>query len=285
VLLSSIGGLSETELHGIEWAISEITDNVLTHSESPLGGIMQVTTYERQQKRVEFAVCDTGVGIPHTLRQAYSDIRSDTDALTRSIREGVTRDRDRFQGNGLFGSFRVACLSKGYFQLHSGLGEIWSNENVGLGTQSEGIPFNGTLVMACIDCSVPDVLRDALMFEGEPHTPIGFIETHYESEVAGHLDFHMNDETPSLSSREAGHAVRLKLSNLLLMSPQAQVHVDMAGIEVVSSSFADEAFGKLFASMGPITFGRRVQFDNVGDVTKLIIDKAIRQRGVSRPDD
>lgn len=46
---------------------NEITDNVLVRSRSPIRGLVQVFTFQRAKKRVEYIVVGAG-GIPRTLR-------------------------------------------------------------------------------------------------------------------------------------------------------------------------------------------------------------------------
>ena len=62
------------------------------------------------------------------------------------------------------------------------------------------------------------------------------------------------------------------------MSGTAQVVIDFDGVPVVSSSFADEAFGKLFLQLGPVQFMQRVKLKNMADTVEGRINKAIAQR-------
>src|SRR3546814_3921186 len=91
--LGAIPDLARSDFAALEWSINEITDNVIVHSESPIGGLVQVSTFVRNQKVVEYIVADAGLGIPATLRSGRPEIGTDTDALDRAIREGVTRDK------------------------------------------------------------------------------------------------------------------------------------------------------------------------------------------------
>lgn len=103
-ILSAAEGISRSELRALEWSLNEITDNVLNHSESEIGGIVQLSHYRARRRAIEFVVCDMGLGIPATLKSGHPQIRSDTEALDMAIREGVTRSDYEGQGNGLFGS-------------------------------------------------------------------------------------------------------------------------------------------------------------------------------------
>lgn len=43
------------------------------------------------------------------------------------------------------------------------------------------VPYKGTLVVAGIDYSKPNALKEALRFGNKVYTPVDYIETHYES--------------------------------------------------------------------------------------------------------
>ena len=52
---------------------------------------------------------------------------------------------------------------------------------------------------------------------------------------------------------------------------------------MISSSFADEAIGKLYAELGPLTFGRRIHSISVDPLVRSLIERAIVQRLRSKP--
>jgi anti-sigma regulatory factor (Ser/Thr protein kinase) len=172
-ILGAIPDLDRRELAALEWSVNEITDNVLVHSQSQIGGLVQVSTFQRVKKRVEYIVVDAGVGIPRTLRQSHPALSSDAAALEQAIREGVTRDKSIGQGNGLFGSYQICSHSMGSFQLESGHGKLAFSEREGLRVSSEKVPFDGTLVMAQINFSDPRLLEEALRFGGTAARPCG----------------------------------------------------------------------------------------------------------------
>lgn len=276
-ILGAIPDLERDDLAALEWAVNEITDNVLVHSQSQFGGLVQLSTFKRVKKSVEFVVADGGVGIPHTLRQMRSDL-SDAAALEQSIKEGVTRDKRVGQGNGLFGTYQICSHSKGYFQLESFWGKLAFSERYGLRVATEKIPFEGTLVDAQINLAVPDLLREALRFGGAPHIPVDFVELQYEQAGRDEIVFVVRSEAESCGSRIAGTPVRTKLLNLVKMCPQQRIIIDFSDLPIVSSSFADEAFGKLFVELGPLTFTQKFEFRNVASTVKQLIDRAVMQR-------
>jgi anti-sigma regulatory factor (Ser/Thr protein kinase) len=112
-LLTALSDFDRSDLRAIEWSLNEITDNVINHADAPTGGFVQITNYTGPAKRVEFVVADAGIGIPTSLRLAHREISSDSEALDRAIREGVTRAKQFGQGNGLYGTWGITQLSGG----------------------------------------------------------------------------------------------------------------------------------------------------------------------------
>ncbi len=277
-ILGAIPNIERDDFAALEWSINEVTDNVLVHSQSPIGGIVQVSTFQKNRKRVEYIVADAGVGIPITLREGHPEITSDAVALDRAIREGVTRNKDVGQGNGLFGSYQICSHSRGLFQVESGYAKLSFTEKSGLHISSERVPYEGTLVVAQIDFSVPHLLQEALKIGGKIHSPVDFVELHYEQDDLSHVLFLMREEAMTFGSRVAGAPVRTRLANLLRMCPGHRIHVDFSDVPLVSSSFADEVFGKLFVELGPISFMQRIEFRNIPLTARQLVDKAISQR-------
>ena len=276
-ILGAVPDIPRSSFGAFEWSINEITDNVLTHSESPIGGLVQVSTFQRNKKIVQFIVADPGVGIPKTLRETHPQFTSDTDALDKAIREGITRDESIGQGNGLFGSYQICTHCHGKFQVISGHAKLISDKKHGLKISNEKIPFNGTLIVAEIDFSNANLLGEALKFGGETYTPVDYVEAHYENDD-DKVVFVMRDEAQSFGTRPAGTPVRNKLRNISDMSEAGKIFIDFKDIHIVSSSFADEVFGKLFFEIGPLTFMQGFEFININRTVRSLVDKAIAQR-------
>jgi hypothetical protein len=241
--------------------------------------VIQVTA-QRTRKRVDFVVGDAGIGIANSLRAAHPKISSDVDALSQAIQEGVTRDKSVGQGNGLFGSYRLAVMSKGSFSINANHATLYYADSTGMHSKREPIPVNGSMVTCCIDYSNPLLLDQALRFSDRPHDPVDRIELKYEGESDGTVLFNLVEESSSLGSRVAGTRVRTKLLNLAEVSPNRQIIVDFSGVRIISSSFADEVFGKIFVELGPVAFSARLSLRNVDTTVRMLIDKAIMQRAL-----
>ena len=237
-----------------------------------IGGFLQATTFT-QSGMVEFVVADAGKTIPTTL-----NYKNHKQAIERAIQEGVTRNKKTNRGNGLFGAYQIATLSGGSFEIVSGKGLLSAfGENVRFG--EERVFFPGTVVASRIDCRQSDLLSRALRFEGKPHDPaFDYIEQVYEKEDCADLIFRISDEAASLGSREAAKGIAIKLENLLRMNPDCRLTLDFEDVNIISSSFADEVFGKLFKTMGPLAFMSRLEFKSVDRTVRALIDRSIRQR-------
>ncbi|RBA77489.1 STAS-like domain-containing protein [Xanthomonas oryzae] len=121
-------------------------------------------------------------------------------------------------------------------------------------------------------------LKDALNFSGKSHKPVDYIETKYEGDSDNIVHVVLLQETQSFGSRFAGTPIHLKIYNLVQMCSGQPIEIDFSGVPLVSSSFADEVFGKLFVKLGPLEFMQRIRFKNVENTVRMLIDKAISQR-------
>ena len=136
---------------------------------------------------------------------------------------------------------------------------------------------------ARIGYGTPLDLKEALRFGPKSHSPTDFVELHYDEDEDGNVKFCLDDESVGFGTRQAGEPVRRKLANLSRISLEGRLIVDFSGVPLVSSSYADEVFGKLFAEMGPMEFARKFDFRNLDPLVKDLIDRAITQRTRESP--
>ena len=88
----------------------------------------------------------------------------------------------------------------------------------------------------------------------------------------------LSEESTGFGSRPAGRQLRTKCMNLLQAEPKKPLLLDWTAVPLVSSSFADELVGKLFASLGPLAFSARVRNVGMEAMVRGLVDKAIMQR-------
>ncbi len=262
---------SRDTLKAVEWSLGEIMENVPIHAESPVGGFVQATAYS-DGNAVEFVVADGGIGIPASMGTA-----DDQSALRDAITEGVTRDPRRNAGNGLFGSYQVAVLSDGIFELRSRCGILWRSGDGDLRTELSSAPYPGTSVRCRIGLGDPALLARALRFRGQSHDPPrDYLEREYEDDHGAMIVNMKKKASLDFGSRRGGRRMRRMVRNLLDKRPF--VLLDFEGVGIITSSFADEFFGRLFVAMGPRAFMTRIRLINVDRTVEGLIDRAIVQR-------
>jgi hypothetical protein len=72
-------------LHGLEWSMNEIADNVFQHANTDEGGLLAVTVAKGRRK-VQFVVADSGQGIPRTIRTGgKGGLESDVKAVRYAL--------------------------------------------------------------------------------------------------------------------------------------------------------------------------------------------------------
>ena len=57
-----------------------------------------------------------------------------------------------------------------------------------------------------------------------------------------------------------------------------KISIDMKDVSIISSSFADEVFGKLVKEIGFLNFNQNFTITNITSTNHNLIDKAINQR-------
>jgi anti-sigma regulatory factor (Ser/Thr protein kinase) len=85
-------------LHNSAYAtLTELIDNVYSHSETPIAGFAVLQAY-RQRRAVQIAVSDSGVGIPESIRRGLGARvlrRSDEELIVDAFRKGLSRHGSR----------------------------------------------------------------------------------------------------------------------------------------------------------------------------------------------
>jgi len=181
MLLRALSFVTRDDLRALEWSVNEICDNVLNHAQSDIGGVFQFS-FRRFSREVEFIVADGGIGIPKSLRSLRNKDWSDEFALEQSIKQGVTRDPQFGQGNGLFGTYQIAALSGGTFHINSGSAYLVVTRRGEVQVRRDPEPFLGTMVVCAINFTRPELLERALSFKGGSYRMVDWIETKYEQD-------------------------------------------------------------------------------------------------------
>ncbi|MBA4260128.1 MAG: hypothetical protein C0446_13270 [Chitinophaga sp.] len=262
----------------LEWSIYEICDNVINHSESPIGGYVEAITYSKE-KRISFTVADAGKGILASLKEGIPSLTTSTQAISEALKEGVTRNKQFGQGNGLNGSLKITMLTGGSFDISSGNGRIVQSNHLIQPYESkpDGY-FRGTSVSGQIRMKEDFSIQSALKFNGVEYIPVNMIELNYELEDTDALRVDILKESEAVGTRSAGKKLNFLIMNLMASKPDYPVILNWEGIGIISSSFADEFLGKLYVGIGEKKFNKIIRNANATAVVGQLLSKAISQR-------
>ena len=133
------------------------------------------------------------------------------------------------------------------------------------------------MVLCAINFTKPELLERALSFKGDDYRMVDLIEMRYEQDDDT-LKISIRDEAELCGSRRSGYEVRTKIKNLLKFGPQTTIMCDMDGVGIMSSSFADELFGKLADEIGWEAYKQRIGVINATRINAMLIGRAIDQR-------
>ncbi len=158
----------------VEWAVFEILDNVLNHSDTEQPGAI-CGQFFPGRNRLDIAICDVGQGIHASLSQAMS-LFSHGHAVSEALRRGVTRNQEIGQGNGLAGVKEIAVASQGNFDIWTGnvVFHAVGGEDKGF-TEIPEIP--GTGVMFSLKTDRPVDLKETWIAGVVPEPPAGAAAT------------------------------------------------------------------------------------------------------------
>lgn len=262
----------------LEWSIYEICDNVINHSNSPNGGFVEAVTYSKE-KRISFTVADAGRGILNSLREGIPTLRTNVEAIGEAMKEGVTRDKQFGQGNGLNGSLNITTMSGGSLDISSGSGRLYCTANHSKNNESNPDEFfRGTSVSGQIFMSDSFSIGKALAFGGKEYIPENIIDLSYELDSEDAVSINVSKEASGVGTRSSGKQLRVLATNLISSKPNYRLIIDWENVAIVSSSFADEFIAKLYISLGQNKFHEIVRNINLSGVVRQLIDKSISQR-------
>lgn len=272
--------LNDSVMDAFRWAFNEISGNVFDHSNSPIGGFVQLDVHKKTN-RLALCVCDPGDGILKSLKSAglHENIKTDLEAVEHSIQRGFTSNPERNQGNGLAGSLGLAKAFKGRFGVRSGRGNLVWEDRQPLIQEKNGESMFGTMIDLQLDMKLRiDNLGEVITGETEttyePYSVI--VDKHLDLETNS-LTILMKDETFGFGNRHAGVQMYTKCTNLISNSDYS-LTIDWTDVPLVASSYADEFIGKLYADIGPIDFTYKIRLVGMDRTTKHILNSVIAQR-------
>ncbi len=262
----------------LEWSINEVMDNVMQHAQSDRGyAMVQVHSVGH---RLAICVADIGRGIYASLRASQYRPSTAQDALTLAIQPEVTRDRRIGQGNGLWGLAQIVRINNGELQLISGPAALHldsTGEPQLSKSQFLDHKRSGTTVDFQLDTTEPVDLVHAL----GGHRPVNLRLDAMEND-AGEHEIMVRSLLHGTGTRAAAKLLRTLVMNTLHEGSR-RVSVDFSGIEMLSSSFADELVGRMLLDLGFAQFNRRIGMTGLNSDVEGIVNRVVAQRLASEP--
>ncbi len=275
--LSRSDTFNEGVLNGLEWSLNEVMDNVLQHSSTSEGFIMG--QIHRNTKHIAFCIFDSGQGIYNSLKNSIHKPLHPVDALTLCIKEGVTRDKQIGQGNGMFGLSQIVRNNEGILTITSNKAALYqTHKEVKTIKNLPSISFavGCTSVDFQLDYDKKVSIEDALRIGGRVGNFVNYRIEDLENNF-GEIDYRLKDRAQGYGTRKAGLKVRNEVINLHSESKQP-INLDFKGINLISSSFADELIGKLVLHYGFFGFNNVIRLRNMNSVVQTIAQRSVSQR-------
>lgn len=265
-------------LKTIGWSLNEVMDNVIQHSKVSCGYVMgqiHLTT-----KNIAFAVFDSGQGIYNSLKDSKYHPKNPVDAITLAIQEEITRDKEIGQGNGLYGLHSIIQKGKGSLSIVSGRGSYSYFPNGTTKTYSS-LPFVSyqnqcTTIDFQLNYSKDMSLGDALFFKGKKYEIVNLLLERYEDDY-GHVSYKIKEHAEGTGTRQAAIRVKNEIINII-REEKKPITLDFEGVDVMSSSFADELLAKLFIDLGLFQFNLLVKLKNIDESLQMLLHKSVLQR-------
>lgn len=264
----------------LEWSLYEIMDNVFVHSEAETGFIMcQVLSASHH---VVFDVFDDGIGIYNSLKDSIHHPRSTIDALYRCLQEGVTRDPEIGQGNGMTGLYKLVQYGNGELTVTSGNsyirfvgGENKDNHSIPCLSQDKQC----TSVDFQLDYSKEVSLADFMTFNGKTFTFVNYHVEDLEND-RGEIFYKIAEQAEGTGTRDSAKRIKNDILNLYTQSKKIIV-LDFDETSITSSSFADELIAKLILEIGLFQFNAIFRLKNMNSQMQTVLQRSVIQRIVT----
>jgi len=265
---------SKGVLEAFEWCINEVMDNVLQHSGSNEGFIM--VQIHPEKHRAAICLADTGIGIYGTLTGSIYKPKNAVDAITKALKEGVTRDSKDHQGNGLWGLLEMVSENGGRLTVTSGSGSVFYRED-GQVLTFDNVPYLDRKYQSTIvDFQInTDKIVDVSKALGGHH-PVNMRLEASETDTGEHY-ISVKEQSHGTGTRKAAVHLRNLILNMI-NEGASKVVIDFQGIGVISSSFADELIGKLVVRFGFFNFQQVISLKNMSETVQAILHRSVAQR-------
>lgn len=139
--------------------MDEVFNNIFDHSKSPVTGYI-ITQYYPKNNKLSFSVCDFGIGIPTSIKEAINVTEQDFHdwkAILKSLEKGFSiNSTPRNRGFGLNNILEFTESSRGRLLIISNDGIVEKKAGQMYRAGSEGFNFSGTLIKVEVDLNTFD---------------------------------------------------------------------------------------------------------------------------------
>ena len=266
--------IEEGVIESIEWCLNEVMDNVLQHAGTGKGYVM--AQIHKQAKTFAFCVFDSGVGIYNSLKSTKHHPEKPIDAITLALQERITRDEKIGQGNGLWGLSSIISESNGQMEVSSG-GAKYRVLNGNIITKKEG----GFILSSEKGTAYLDIRLDYNKKINITKALGGYTPSDIWLENLMGDDESYILKVAEIASGTGTRQSAIKLRNIAMNISNIEKKVvvfDFEGINLISSSFADELIGKIIAEKGLMYFLSAYKMKNLTPMNISIMNRSIEQR-------
>ena len=261
-------------IQSIEWCLNEVMDNVLQHSNVGKGYVM--AQIHKQSKVFAFCVFDAGIGMYNSLKNSEHHPEKPIDAITLALQERVTRDENIGQGNGLWGLSSIVMAAKGRMEISSGGAKYKYNAGKVKTVKEGGFVLNQKRGTAYLDVRInydcPVNITEAL----GGYTPIDLWMEDLEDD-RNNIVLNVAEISSGTGTRQSAEKLRniaLNISN----TEKKIVIFDFNGVNLLSSSFADELVGKIILEKGFYYYTTAFRIKNLSPSNTAILNRSVEQR-------
>lgn len=131
-------------VHSVENSFAELMDNVVIHSESPVGGCFMAQYYPKLEK-IKISFCDFGVSIPtHLGRKSEYQSLDDSELIEKAFEIGVSGADHQRSGMGMDFVRDFTVVFDGVLRVLSGSGH-YRVDSTGFQKARSIVRFPGTI--------------------------------------------------------------------------------------------------------------------------------------------
>jgi hypothetical protein len=270
--------------------LSELCENVLSHSELTTPGYICARVLEDNNK-CEIAIADAGIGVEQSFRRgtntaAQKRIAKGETALAIAL-EGLSSSKPEplpgafrtYYGFGLFIVRRLVEENHGRLTFLSGHEEI-TVERFRHTNRKITHPWQGTFMGIVLDLNYPLPLENVYAEHEKLLIPEGYVAppapSAKPSPQPSEVVLALRNYGTQLLTRELGTAIRADLASHLAAG--RTVRVGLEGIDDITPSCVDDAFGKLSGILGAEAFAARVRFEGGQPVVNTLIQFVLKTR-------